>query len=182
MSAHRVTLGSSHVVETTPSDRTTNAMTTSDARPRQAHRLLQMGVLLFVFGLLVGLVVPRFAVPRLGLSVHLLAIMQGLFLSVIGLLWPRLKLTRAMSNGVFWLALYGCFSALAANLLAAVWGAGNSMLPIAAGQARGTGLQEGIITVTLRSAALSLIVAATLILWGLRTSSVDETGNSESSR
>lgn len=125
---------------------------------------------------------PRFAAPRLGLSVHLLAIMQGLFLSVIGSLWPRLRLRRAMSTGVFWLAVYGCFSALAANLLAALWGAGHSMLPIAAGQARGTGLQEGIITVTLRSAASSLILAATLILWDLRTSSADETGNSESSR
>lgn len=143
-------------------------MDTADWSLRQGHRLLQLGILLFLFALLVGLAVPRFAVPRLGLSAHLLGIMQGLFLMVIGLLWPRLKLTPAMSRVGFWLALYGCFAAWTANVLAGVWGAGNSMLPIAAGQARGSALQEGIITVGLRTAAVSLIAVAILILWGLR--------------
>ena len=149
-------------------------MVTSDWRLRQSHRLVQLGILLFLFALLVGLAVPRFTVPRLGLSVHLLGSMQGLFLTVIGLLWPRLRLTRAMSLGGFWLAVYGCFAAWTANVLAAVWGAGNSMLPIAAGQARGSSLQEGIITVGLRTAAVSLITSAALVLWGLRTVRVDE--------
>jgi hypothetical protein len=47
------------------------------------------------------------------------------------------------------------------------------MLPIAAGQARGTGVQEAIIKVVLRTAAVSLIAAVTLIAWGLRSSGVD---------
>jgi len=59
---------------------------------RLGHRLLQLGMLLFLFALLVGLVVPKFSVPRLGLSAHLLGIMQGLFLMVMGVLWPKLKL------------------------------------------------------------------------------------------
>ena len=67
-------------------------------RSRQADRLLQIGVLLFLFALLTGLVVPRFAVPRLGLSVHLLGLMQGLFLIALGLMWPRLRLTRGMGR------------------------------------------------------------------------------------
>lgn len=143
-------------------------MDTSDELARQGHRLLQLGLLLFLLALIVGLVVPKFTVPRLGLSVHLLGIMQGLFLMVIGILWPRLRLTRATFRAGFWLAVYGCFSAWAANLLAGIWGAGNSMLPMAAGTARGSELQETIIAMVLRSAALSLIVAAILILWGLR--------------
>ena len=61
-------------------------------------------------------------------------------------------------------------------MLAAVWGAGSSMLPIAAGPARGSALQEGIIAVGLRTAAVSLIAAATLVLWGLRTPGADEPG------
>ena len=149
-------------------------MVISGWRVRQGHRLIQLGILLILLALLVGLAVPRFAVPRLGLSVHLLGIMQGLFLTVVGLLWPKLTLTRAMSRSGFWLAVYGCLAAWVANVLAAVWGAGNSMLPIAAGQARGNSLQEGIIAVGLRTAAVSLITAATLVLWGLRTSGVDE--------
>jgi (hydroxyamino)benzene mutase len=136
---------------------------------RDAHRLLQAGGLLFLFGLLVGLAVPRFAVPRLGLSTHLLGIMQGTFLLVGGLLWPKLTFTRSASRIGHGLAIYGCLAAWTANLLGAVWGAGNSMLPMAAGTARGSSFQEAPIRILLMSAALSLITMAILILWGLRT-------------
>ena len=66
-------------------------MDTSDGSFRQGHRLLQAGILLFLFALLVGLAVPKFAVPRLGLSAHLLGITQGIFLMVTGVLWPKLR-------------------------------------------------------------------------------------------
>jgi hydroxylaminobenzene mutase len=140
---------------------------------RQAHRLLQLGFLLFLLALLVGLAVPRFAVPRLALSTHLLGLMQGLFLSVLGLLWLRLKLTPRLSAIAFWLAIYGCFAAWTANLLGAIWGAGNTIVPIAAGQARGSDLQEGIINGGLRTAAVALIATLALVLWGLRRSGAD---------
>ena len=148
-------------------------MTTKEAR---GHRLLQLGVLLFLLALLVGLAVPRFAVPRLALSVHLLGLMQGLFLSVLGLLWPRLQFTPRLSTVAFWLAVYGCLGAWTSNLLGAIWGAGNTIVPIAAGQARGTNLQEGIINGGLRTAAVALIATAVLVLWGLRTSGGDNPG------
>ena len=143
-------------------------MDTLDPSSRQGHRLLQAGMLLFLLALLVGIAVPAFAVPRLGLSTHLLGIMQGLFLMVAGLLWPRLRLTRALSRAGFALAIYGCLAAWTANLLAAILGAGNSMLPMAAGQAHGSALQEGLISILLRSAAVALIATALLMLWGLR--------------
>lgn len=146
-------------------------MVTSDWRLRPAHRLLQLGIFLFLLALLVGIAVPRFAVPRLALSVHLLGLMQGLFLSVLGLLWPRLNFTRRLSAIGFWLAVYGCFAAWMANLLGAIWGAGNTIVPIAAGQARGSDWQELIINVGLRTAAVSLIATAVVVLWGLRKSS-----------
>jgi len=148
-------------------------MDTSDRASRQGHHLLQGGILLFLFALLVGLVIPKFAVPRLGLSVHLLGIMQGTFLAVLGLLWSKLKFTRRISWVGFWLVLYGFFAAWIANVLAGVWGAGSSMLPMAAGQAQGSSLQEEIITIGLRTAAGSQITALLLILWGLRGFSED---------
>jgi len=145
----------------------------SDWRLRQAHRLLQAGILLFLLALCIGLAVPKFTVPRLALSAHLLGLMQGIFVVVIGLLWPRLRFTRSVSRLSFGLVLYGCFAAWTANILAAIWGAGNSMLPIAAGHARGTVLQEAIIKVVLRTAAVSLIAAVAFVAWGLRTRGVD---------
>jgi (hydroxyamino)benzene mutase len=143
-------------------------MDTSDNFVRHGHRLIQAGMFLFLLALLVGLIVPKFAVPRLGLSTHLLGIMQGIFLMVVGLLWERLRISLLMSRIGIGLAVYGCFAAWTANLSAAIVGAGNSMLPIAAGQARGSSVQEAMITIALRSAAVSLIAVALLILWGLR--------------
>jgi hydroxylaminobenzene mutase len=99
--------------------------------------------------------------------------MQGLFLMVNGLLWPKLRLSRTASQVGFWLAVYGCFAAWAANVFAGISGAGNTMLPIAAGQARGSALQEEIIAIGLRTAAASLIAVSLSILWGLRRSAVD---------
>ena len=140
----------------------------SFASQRHGHRLLQVGGLLFLFGLLVGLAVPRFAVPRLGLSTHLLGIAQGTFLMVAGLLWPRLRLTRGVSGSGCILAIYGCTAAWTANLCGAFWGAGGAMVPIAAAGAQGSALQEGLIKILLMSGAVALISAAVLILWGLR--------------
>ena len=145
-----------------------NPMEAADRSRRQGHRLIQVGMLVFLLALFVGLAVPTFAVPRLGLSTHLLGIMQGTFLMVVGVVWPRLRLTRATMRVAFVLAIYGCVAAWTATLFAAIWGAGNSMVPIAAGAAHGTPIQEGFISIALRSAAVSLIAAAMLIFWGLR--------------
>lgn len=143
-------------------------MDTRQGPVRRGHRLLRAGVALFLLALLVGLAVPRFAIPRLGLATHLLGVMQGILLMVAGLLWPRLELTPGLSRAGCWLALYGCFAAWTANLLGGAWGAGGSLLPLAAGAARGSALQEAVIAIGLRTAAVSLIGAAVVILWGLR--------------
>jgi (hydroxyamino)benzene mutase len=135
---------------------------------RQGHRLLQSGMALFLGALLIGLLIPRFRVPRLGLSTHLLALTQGLFLMIAGLFWERLQLAAGLRRATFWLALYGCLAPLLANLLAAVWGAGNVLLPLAAGAAHGSEMQEAIIAGLLRTGGASLIVTAALALWGLR--------------
>lgn len=140
----------------------------NEGLPRQGHRLLQVGFLLFLLALFVGLGVPSFSVPRLALSTHLLGIMQGTFLVAAGLIWPRLRLSASLSRIACGLAIYGCVAAWTANLSAAVLGAGSSMMPIAAGTARGSPLQEAAILIALRSAAVSLIAAVVMVLWGLR--------------
>jgi (hydroxyamino)benzene mutase len=138
--------------------------------PHDGHRLLQIGVLLFLLALLVGVAVPRFTLPRLALSAHLLGITQGTFLIATGLLWPKLRFTRSQSRISHVLGIYGCAAAWTANVCGAVWGAGASMLPIAAGGARGTTFQEMVIKILLRSAAVSLIAFTAFLLWRLSMS------------
>lgn len=144
---------------------------------RHGRLLLRVGAALFLLGLLVGLGVQRFAIPRLALSTHLLGIMQGTFLMVAGLVWPRLTLTGATSRIGSILAAYGCLAAWTANLCAAAWAAGGPMVPLASGGAHGTVLQELAMRVLLVSSALSLISAVLLMLWGLRGQAALEPGD-----
>lgn len=143
-------------------------MNLSPILSRQSHRLLQVGIGLFLFSVLIGLVIPHFTIPRLGLAAHLIGILQGVFLVALGLLWPRLRLSPALSRSAFWLLIYECIAAVSTNLLAGAWGAGNSILPLAANGVRGSAIQEVVIKIGLRSAGAALIVALVLILWGLR--------------
>src|SRR3954469_12884200 len=120
---------------------------------RQGHRLLQVGIGLFLFTSFEGFVLERFAVPRLGLSVHTLGALQGVTLLALGLLWPRLNLNAIASRFAFWLLLFSNFAILVAYLIAGIWGAGNSTLPLAAGSAHGSTLQEMTIMVIAYSSA-----------------------------
>jgi hypothetical protein len=53
-------------------------------------------------------------------------------------------------------------------VLAAIWGAGNSIMPLAAGNAHGSAFQEAVISIILYTAAPTILISLILILWGLR--------------
>lgn len=104
--------------------------------------MLQIGVVLFVFSALEGFAIPSLPVPRLGLSVHTLSALQGVMLLGLGLLWPRLNLGATTSRIAFWTYIYSSFATLIPYVMAAIWGAGNSTIPLAAGTAHGSAFQE----------------------------------------
>jgi hydroxylaminobenzene mutase len=135
---------------------------------RQGHRLLQIGVALFLFTSFEGFAVPYFTVPHLGRSVHTLSAFSGVLLICLGLMWSRLDLSAAASRIAFWFLIYSDLATVAAFLLAAVWGAGNSIMPLAAGAAHGSAFQEAAIGAVAYSAAPTGLIAFALILWGLR--------------
>jgi len=143
-------------------------MNSSSLLSRQGHRMLQTGVALFVFSGLEGFAIPSLPAPRLGLSVHTLSALQGVMLLGLGLVWPRLHLSATGSRVAFWTYLYSSFATLVPYVLAASWGAGNSTIPLAAGKAHGTALQEAVIRVVLYSAAPTFFVSMAFVLWGLR--------------
>ena len=131
--------------------------------------LLQLGVLLFLIGLLTGLMVPRFANPRMGLASHLEGVLNGMFLIALGLLWHRLNLSNAWLVITFWLAVYGTFANWLATLLAAYWGAGK-LMPIAAMSHQGSSVQEGAIRVLLTTLSVAMIAACVIVIVGLHAS------------
>lgn len=144
--------------------------TSSKTLTSQGHRLVQIGVALFLFVTLQGLVIQNFAVPSLGRSAHTVALSSGLVLLGIGLIWPRLKLGATATRVALWFLVYSLLATIVAFLLAAMWGAGNSVLPLAAGASHGTALQENIIAIVLVSTLPTGIISFALILWGLRDS------------
>lgn len=129
--------------------------------------LMRAGVLLFLIGLLTGLAVPVLHAPRMGLASHLVGTMSGIFLIVLGLMWPRLVLPAWAATTTFWAALYGAFANWLATILSAMWGAA-AMMPIAEQGATGTPLAEGIVAALLISLSLAMILVCVLVLWGLR--------------
>src|SRR5262245_31455419 len=139
---------------------------------RQSQRLLQIGAGLLLFASFEGFVIPYFAAPRLGLSAHTLSGLQSVLLVALGLAWTRLNLGDVASRVAFWLLVYSTFAILAAYLLGAFWGAGNETMPMAAGMAHGSSVQESVIKVVAYSSAPTGIIAFSLILWGLRMPNV----------
>jgi hydroxylaminobenzene mutase len=95
-------------------------------------------------------------------------VVGGLALIVLGLLWPHLQLGPRALGAACWLALYSFFVATLMPLLGGVWEAGASMLPLAAGAARGTPLEEAVLSAGLITAGVSVFVLFVLLYLGLR--------------
>jgi hydroxylaminobenzene mutase len=131
-------------------------------------RLLRLGVVLFLLGLLTGFAIPALTNPRMGLTSHLEGVLNGMFLALLGLLWPRLALTPRWLAATFWLALYGTFANWLGTLLAAMWGTGRTT-PLAAPGRSGTPMQEGVVDFLLISISFAMVALCGLVLWGLRS-------------
>lgn len=142
-------------------------MTNQESHTSFGYRLIQLGVLLFLPGLVTGFTLPLMRAPRLGLSSHLEGVMNGMFLMGVGVIWPRLRLGAGTLRAAFWLAVYGTYTNWAATLLSGFWGAG-AMMPLAGGGATGTATQELIMMVLLVSLAAAMVAVCILMLVGLR--------------
>ncbi len=139
---------------------------------RQGQRLQQIGIVLILYSSFDGFAIPYLGSPRIGLSVHTLSALQGVFLLAQGLLWPKLKLGVTASRIAFWCSLYGTFAILAAYTLAAIWGVGNETIVLMGelphGLHHGSTFQETFIKVLAYSSAPAGLTSFALILWGLR--------------
>ena len=131
------------------------------------RRLLQLGLFLFLMGLLTGFMMPFFANTRMGLTSHLEGVLNGMFLIGLGLYWHRLAFGARMRKFMLALALYGTFANWLATLLAAFWGAG-SMMHIASAGFAGTPGQEFLISFMLYSLSFCMIGLTILLIYGLR--------------
>ena len=130
-----------------------------------ADWLLFLGIVLFLFGLVVALFIPLMTNPRMGLSAHLEGTLNGMFLVILGVIWNKVILQDKWLKTTFWLTIYGSFANFVAVTIAAITGAGK-MMPIAGGK-EGTSIIEGLISFLLISLSLAMIVVCSIVLTGL---------------
>jgi (hydroxyamino)benzene mutase len=136
-------------------------------KKKQSDNLLFLGFFLFLLGLLVGLIVPLFASPRLAVSSHIEGVLNGIFLIVLGLVWHKLALSDQTLKITFWLALYGTFANWFAMLVAAVFNAGK-MLGVVAGGTEGPPLAEAVVAFFLVTLSIAMVIICITVLVGLK--------------
>jgi hydroxylaminobenzene mutase len=129
--------------------------------------LLWHGMLLFLLGLLVGLIEEKFTNPRMGLAAHLEGVMNGTFLVALGAIWADVRLSARSKASAYWSALYGTYGNWATTSAAAIFGTA-AMSPITATGHSGQAWQENVVTFGFASTGIAIIVALVLILSGLR--------------
>jgi hydroxylaminobenzene mutase len=126
------------------------------------------GLFLFLLGLLTGFVIPALRSPRLGLAAHMEALLNGMFLVLVGgVVWKELKLPDRTAMAVFWMLLFAAYANWVFCFLAAVFGA-SEILSIAGVGYSATAWQEQLVKVGLGLGALSVLLASVLVLYGLR--------------
>jgi hydroxylaminobenzene mutase len=131
------------------------------------RRLLWLGMLLFLIGLLTGLIEQTFNNPRMGLAAHLEGLMNGTFLIALGAIWSEVRLSAGLKAAAFWSALYGTYVNWVVTTVAAILGTAAMSPMTAAGHSAGA-WQESVVTVGFISVGITIIVSSILILWGLR--------------
>ena len=134
----------------------------------RAHRLFFHGMLLVVVGLVVGLVVPAFANPRMGLSAHTGMLMNGILLIAMGAFWARQDLHERTETIGWWLLVAGSWISSAGLVAAAAFGTA-AMTPIHGAPHAGPAAQEALAGALLGVGGFAVLAGCIVAVWGLRT-------------
>src|SRR5215467_1573139 len=78
------------------------------------RRLMWHGMLLFLLGLITGLLEQRFTNVRMGLSAHLEGVVNGILLLALGAAWNEVRLSHPVKVTVYCTALYWLATSIAA--------------------------------------------------------------------
>ena len=133
----------------------------------QNRQLMWHGVLLFLLGLITGLLEQRFTNVRMALSAHLEGVMNGILLLVLGGAWNEVRLPLPVKGTAYWTALYGTYVNWLVTSIAAAFGtAANS--PITSAGYRGQPWQENFVAMGFLTVTIAMIATSVLVLWGLR--------------
>jgi (hydroxyamino)benzene mutase len=134
---------------------------------KRDRRLFSQGFLLILFGLVIASVSKFLPNPRMALATHLEALLLGMLLLLIGLLWHRFSLPTWTRNLLGWMPIVGAHASLYVHFFATVFPSGNRWMPIAAQGHVGTFLEEMIITAGILTIGVTMFISVAIALWGM---------------
>jgi hydroxylaminobenzene mutase len=123
-------------------------------------------MLLFFLALVIGLIAPLLANPRLGISCHVEGVLNGIFLIVLGLIWNKVALSGRWMIITYWLSIYGTFSNWLAYLIAAIFNAGRHLTIATKGKEEAP-LADDIIDFLLVFLTIAMLTICITIIIGL---------------
>lgn len=126
---------------------------------------LVLGTVLFLAGLLTGLVTGMLANPRMGLSAHMQGLTNGMFLLAVGASWRFVSSGPIVSKATFGLLAYGTVVNWLSTTLAAIWNTGQ-LTPIHGPQPSAAPWQEMTVSFGLLSLTLAMTLGTILLLVG----------------
>jgi hydroxylaminobenzene mutase len=125
------------------------------------------GVVLFLLGLLVGLVEEKFANPRMGLAAHLEGLMNGTFLLALGAAWQDETMSERSGRTAYVCFLYGSYANLIVTTLAAILGT-RAMTPLTGAIQSAEKWKEFLVTAGFVSVGLTMIVGSVIVVQAFR--------------
>src|SRR5215469_7684090 len=133
----------------------------------QRRRLMWHGMLLFLLGLITGLLEQHFTNARMGLSAHLEGVMNGILLLALGAAWNEVRLPHPVKVTAYCAGLYGTYMNWLVTSIAAAFGTA-AKSPITSAGHSGQPWQESIVATGFLIVTIAIIATSILVLWGLR--------------
>lgn len=130
------------------------------------RKLIILGMLLFLIGLVQGALIPYFHNPRMALSGHLAAVQSGMAMVIVGLIWKLVDLKEAFQKTAYITNVVGMYAVWFAITLGAVIGASRA-LPIAGDGFSASQSGELVVEVIVILGSVATVVSIFLVLAGL---------------
>lgn len=133
---------------------------------RLQKQLIFSGALLFLLGLLEGVVIPYFTNSRMGLSAHLAAVQSAMALIVFGAVWSHVKLSEMLLGITAWASIFSMYVVWLGLTLAGILGTSKAT-PIAGAGFHGSPSAELLTEAIITIGAGAGFVGAGLLIFGL---------------
>ena len=104
----------------------------------------------------------------MGVAAHLEGVMNGMFMIIVALIWNHFEASELERKIAYYALFIGSYFNWFGVLLAALWGAGGGLAPVAGAGFTAKPWQESVVGILLPVSGIAEVLCVLIILWGLR--------------